>query len=140
MKNELRQKIYNKYDGHCAYCGRKIEYKDMQVDHLIPKYHNWSDEDISMNNKNRQSLIDAGIETTAKHIIRGTDDYNNLMPSCRQCNYRKATLSIEEFRRVIGNIIAILDNSVTYKMAKYYGLIIETEKQVKFYFELKRNK
>lgn len=30
-----RTAIYNKYSGHCAYCGKEIEYKDMQVDHLI---------------------------------------------------------------------------------------------------------
>lgn len=29
MKKEDRLKIYRKYDGHCAYCGKSIEYKDM---------------------------------------------------------------------------------------------------------------
>lgn len=28
MKKEDRLKIYRKYDGHCAYCGESIEYKD----------------------------------------------------------------------------------------------------------------
>ena len=32
-----RLKIYNKYGGHCAYCGREIEYKQMQVDHHFPQ-------------------------------------------------------------------------------------------------------
>lgn len=37
MSNKIdRKAVYAKYNGHCAYCGRKIEYKDMQVDHLIP--------------------------------------------------------------------------------------------------------
>lgn len=36
MNKELREQIYHKYDGRCAYCGREIEYKDMQVDHLEP--------------------------------------------------------------------------------------------------------
>lgn len=31
-----RQKVYEMYNGHCAYCGGAIAYKDMQVDHLIP--------------------------------------------------------------------------------------------------------
>lgn len=34
MKKETRLKVYRMYDGHCAYCGRTIEYKDMQVDHI----------------------------------------------------------------------------------------------------------
>ena len=29
LNKKLRQEIYNKYDGHCAYCGCKIEMKDM---------------------------------------------------------------------------------------------------------------
>lgn len=37
MKKETRLKVYRMYDGHCAYCGRTIEYKDMQVDHIVPK-------------------------------------------------------------------------------------------------------
>ena len=31
-----RQQAYEKYGGHCAYCGKEIEIKDMQVDHMIP--------------------------------------------------------------------------------------------------------
>lgn len=29
-----RLKIYEKYNGHCAYCGCELNYKDMQVDQL----------------------------------------------------------------------------------------------------------
>ena len=31
-----RRDIFNKYDGHCAYCGRKIEFDDMTIDNIIP--------------------------------------------------------------------------------------------------------
>lgn len=37
MNKKQRLEIYDKYNGHCGYCGRSIEYKDMQVDHMIPK-------------------------------------------------------------------------------------------------------
>ena len=37
MTKKQREVIYDKYNGHCAYCGKKIEYKDMQVDHVIPQ-------------------------------------------------------------------------------------------------------
>lgn len=33
----IRQAVYAKFGGKCAYCGREIAYKDMQVDHFIPK-------------------------------------------------------------------------------------------------------
>jgi len=32
VKKEKRQAVYKKYNGHCAYCAKKIDYKDMQVD------------------------------------------------------------------------------------------------------------
>ena len=37
MKKETRQLVYEKYNGHCAYCGCSIDIKEMQVDHFISK-------------------------------------------------------------------------------------------------------
>ena len=75
MKKEDRLKVYNKYSGHCAYCGREIEYKDMQVDHIIPKQRGWQ-----------------------YQPVKGEDVMENYNPSCRRCNFRKGILSIEQFR------------------------------------------
>ena len=36
MTKKLRIRVYEKYNGHCAYCGRAIQYKVMQVDHIVP--------------------------------------------------------------------------------------------------------
>lgn len=36
ISKSKREAVYRKYDGHCAYCGRKIAHKDMQVDHFLP--------------------------------------------------------------------------------------------------------
>lgn len=36
ISKKVREDVYKKYEGHCAYCGRKIAYKDMQVDHFMP--------------------------------------------------------------------------------------------------------
>lgn len=57
MTKLSRQKVYEKYGGRCAYCGKAIQYKDMQVDHVIPlrRY--------------------------------GDDSLLNLNPSCRSCNH-----------------------------------------------------
>lgn len=35
MKKELREQVYNKYDGLCAYSGTRLE-DDWQPDHLVP--------------------------------------------------------------------------------------------------------
>lgn len=34
IPKDVRKQVYQKYNGHCAYCGCKLEYKDMQVDHV----------------------------------------------------------------------------------------------------------
>lgn len=45
FSKKQRLEVYNKFGGRCAYCGHKIEYKDMQIDHIKPVLHNWSEED-----------------------------------------------------------------------------------------------
>lgn len=37
ISKKTRLAVYEKYDGHCAYCGREIRYEDMQVDHFKPQ-------------------------------------------------------------------------------------------------------
>ena len=37
FSKKTREEVYKKYDGHCAYCGKKIEIKDMQIDHMYSK-------------------------------------------------------------------------------------------------------
>lgn len=38
MKSNMnRRDIYNRFDGHCAYCGKKIEFDDMTIDHILPQ-------------------------------------------------------------------------------------------------------
>ena len=100
-----RERVYNKYNGHCAYCGKEIEYKDMQVDHLISKYHN------------------------------GDDEYNNLMPSCRSCNHYKRANSLEGFRRMLMTIQKRLFKIYIFKVAVDYKVIDIKLFDGKFYFE-----
>jgi hypothetical protein len=101
-----RQEVFAKYDGHCAYCGQSIEYKDMQVDHL-------------------QSVMIYGDNT----------EIENLMPSCRMCNYYKDTMTIERFREELGELKKRLHYKFIYRLAKAYGLIVEIDKPIEFYFE-----
>nr|DAE29747.1 MAG TPA: RECOMBINATION ENDONUCLEASE VII [virus sp. ctyMK1] len=101
-----RKAVYEKYNGHCAYCGKKINYKDMQVDHFVP--------------------IRSG----------GTDDFENLMPSCRRCNHYKRASNLEGFREKISQIpVKLLRDSYIYKVAADFGFVPVEEKTVEFYFE-----
>lgn len=101
-----RVEIHNKTDGHCAYCGIKIEIVDMQVDHVFP--------------------INRG----------GLDEKENMLPACRSCNHYKSTYGIEEFREEIGLWHErLMRDSVTYKNAVRFGVVTPTPKKVMFYFE-----
>ena len=108
ISKETRRKVYEKYNGRCAYCGREIKYKDMQVDHFIAK-RGWNES--------------------------GTDDISNLMPSCRMCNHYKRANPLELFRIYIQEIPRKLRQNYIYKVGVAYGNIIENEKPIEFYFE-----
>ena len=110
ISKKVREAVYQKYNGHCAYCGREIAYKDMQVDHFYP-LRAWGIEDA------------------------GTDDISNLMPSCRMCNHYKRANSLETFRRYIKEIPRKLRQNYIYKVGSVYGNVEEHEKPIKFYFE-----
>lgn len=108
-----RQKVYEKYGGRCAYCGRKIEYKDMQVDHLIP----------------RIAYKDGKADGDKNEI-------ENLMPACRLCNHYKRASSIETFREMIAKIPSKLErDSYIYRVGEAYGFYDGRRRNVSFYFE-----
>jgi len=109
-KNQ-REIIFNKTNGHCAYCGTGIILKSMQVDHLKSLFKD------------------------------GTNDINNLLPSCRPCNRRKGTFDIEQFRLEIQNQVSVLNKKyATYRNALRFGQIIENCEPIVFYFEKYRKR
>lgn len=110
FSKKMREAVYAKYDGHCAYCGRPIDIKNMQVDHFLP-------------------LRAWGIEEA------GTDNISNLMPACRMCNHYKRANSLETFRRYIAEIPRKLRENYIYKVGVVYGNVVENVKSIKFYFE-----
>ena len=118
---EKRQKVYDKCDGHCAYCGVEITLKQMQVDHIQPHWHTFTDQQASQ----------------AK-IVKGLHDLDNLNPSCARCNKWKSTYSVEHFRKVVETSLDRLERDTpNFRLARDYGLIEVIEKAVIFYFERK---
>lgn len=104
-----RMLIYNKFDGHCAYCGIKIEYKDMQVDHIIP-LEGWSKQ--------------------------GSDTLDNMFPTCRSCNHYKRARTLEGWRRILEKTPQTLERDCyTYRQAVRFGTVTPTPKNIVFYFE-----
>jgi 5-methylcytosine-specific restriction endonuclease McrA len=116
-----RQQVYDKCDGHCAYCGVEITLKQMQVDHIQPHWHTFTDQQASQ----------------AK-IVKGSHDLDNLNPSCARCNKWKSTYSVEHFRKVVETSLDRLERDTpNFRLARDYGLIKVIEKPVIFYFERK---
>lgn len=102
----LRDQVYAKYNGRCAYCGTEfIHVKVMHVDHIIP---------------------------SAKG---GPDHLDNYNPACASCNHTKSNLSIEEFRTATKNVAEVLyHNNQRIAFCIRLG-IFEFNKDITFYFE-----
>ena len=124
LSKDTREEVYAKYNGHCAYCGKEIDIKDMQIDHMIPFANSMygSEEDRE---KVEQMIVDGTI-----------DDIDNLMPSCRSCNFYKGGCGVESLRK---KILTQLEHSCrsTFqtRLAMQYGMITYTPWDGKFYFE-----
>jgi len=125
-----RQAIYDKLNGHCAYCGETIELKDMQVDHVIPK----SNFDRYKKNNNYR------VPEFLHHLsIDECNHMDNLFPSCRKCNNFKASFDLELFRYELSQqIVRLNKTSANYRTAKRFGQIQETIHPIVFYFEQRK--
>lgn len=109
MKKALRLQVYAKCGGHCAYCGKPIEYEAMRIDRIVPHRREGHPE---------------------------TDELENYNPSCRPCIYRKGRLSVEGFRSEIRHQAEAVMVTFQARMSETYGLLeYHPEREVKFYFE-----
>jgi len=114
-----RQKVYEKYDGHCAYCGCEIEIRNMQIDHLIPM------------------MFYEAYQTLGQDL----NDFENLMPSCRSCNNYKHSLTLEKFREAVERWPEVLQrDNKTYRNAVRFGVVIPNPKKIEFYFEREKER
>ena len=105
---KMREEVYAKCDGHCAYCGCEISMKEMQIDHLEPFYNG------------------------------GKDNIENLMPSCRQCNFYKSAFYLITFRSEIHKLLERCKKLFIVRLAIKYGILTVGNWDGMFYFE--RNK
>jgi hypothetical protein len=105
-----RQDVLEKYNNHCAYCGKEIDLKSMQVDHKQPRRSG------------------------------GKDDFDNLNPSCRRCNHYKGGCNVEGFRRLLNGVMQRLEEVYIYRVALDFGFVIPAYEggdnhSLEFYFE-----
>ncbi len=144
-----REIIFNKFGGKCAYCGEDLK-KGWHVDEMEPVIRKQKTVDAGWYSKetgeriSRRKSIDDNIDVEwrgRKNVADGCyypERFNidNQMPSCPSCNINKHSDSLEEFRRMVQHFTTSLNrDSTQYKIAKRYGLVIETDKKVVFHFE-----
>ena len=121
ISKEKRLKVYSIFNGRCAYCGCDIYLKTFHVDHINPLFRGLSQEQMNRIGDNR---------------VKGTNNIENLYPSCPSCNCSKSTYTIEEWRSVIElKKERIKKNSTDYNFLLKVGCVIEADKSVEFYFE-----
>ena len=114
ISKKTRELVLNKYGGKCAYCGCELTISTMQVDHIKSVY---------------KSCLENG------YVYIQDDSFDNLNPSCRQCNFYKGTLDIEQFRNKIKTILyETCQNTFQAKLAKKLGMM-KVAQFDKFYFE-----
>ena len=103
-----RDKIYNKYDGRCAYCGCALKNsgRGMHVDHI-------------------------------GSVLRGGQDVEeNYNPSCISCNTSKSTYTLEEFReRLSEEGDRLRRDSAKFRLLERFGIISQTKTRLEFYYE-----
>lgn len=121
-----RERIYNKYNGLCAYSGTKLE-DDWQIDHMEPV-----------------------VRLCGKKMSPDNDNEENMYPSQKLINHYKHSLSLDDFRNwLLGGLHKRLDklpkntrvqksiNRKKYllKIASYFGITPDKPFDRVFYFE-----
>lgn len=136
IPKKIRQQVYEKYNGHCAYCGRKITLKEMQVDHVYSVYH------AELNKKGKAVGVEdsKGDPKYLKEKAAHVNDIDNLMPACRQCNFYKGAMDIEAFRSQLETALFYnATNTFQFRLAERYGLVKPTPHHIEFYFEKEKS-
>lgn len=117
-----RQKIYEKYGGKCAYCGCELA-KGWHASPIQP--------------------IKLTVTETGQ-VVEENNELSNIVGACVNCamskthigmNGRTEQLTIENFRNAIIETFELLKQQPYYKRALKFGMITETGKEFKFYFE-----
>ena len=109
-RKQLRMEVFNKYNGRCAYCGEKLHFSAMQIDHFRPRFNG--------------KVNDVEVE----HI-------DNYMPSCRFCNQYKQSYDIETFRALLEKLHKRVKKVFVVRVAMNFGIVTFKRFSGRFYFE-----
>jgi uncharacterized protein (TIGR02646 family) len=74
---DIKEKLFRIHGGHCFYCGHEIDMRDFHVDHVHPV------------------------------VLGGTDDFDNLVASCKFCNTSKCALDVDSWKERLSDSVAV---------------------------------
>ena len=74
IRKNVREEVWKKTHGYCSYCGTKFKPWEFCIEHMTP--------------------LSRG----------GTNEIENLVPSCIECNSIKGSKTLEEFRERVAEI------------------------------------
>src|SRR5688500_15095520 len=103
LSKAVRQWVYHRFGGRCAYCGNSMEYKSMQVDHYLPQC------------KER---------FYANRFKKDVHAEANLMPACRRCNHYKRARTPKQFRELMATLHERIESLYIMKVAIDFGIAV----------------
>lgn len=114
----IRKVIFEKYNGHCAYCGIKLNKLNFTIDHIEPKFRKCLDKELLIYKRER-----------------GKDSIDNYNPSCKSCNSSKSTFTIEKWKQeILLKYNRSLNESSNLRLLERFGMI-KYNPDLIFYFE-----
>lgn len=135
---KLRSEVFEKFNGHCAYCGIEIKLNEMQIDHIVPQ-RSWN---IIFKNREHTIIFKKHVPSFLFHLTENDLHHiDNLNPACRVCNKWKNAHYLELFRSELQDQVNRLNaRNANFRIAKKFGQLQETPKPIIFYFEKVTNK
>lgn len=122
MNKQQRAELLEKTNGRCGYCGNTLDGIKWHADH--------------MEAVQRKSKYENGkFVQTGEMVKPENDNIDNMIASCPQCNILKSCQSVEMFRETIKDRLIQLERQPSYRTAKRYEMIQETNIKIVFYFE-----
>ncbi|MGE4336497.1 MAG: HNH endonuclease [Pigmentiphaga sp.] len=126
LTKKQRAELREKFGGRCAYCGCDLPER-WHADHVEPVTRDL----LSKQNPNGTWRLVSG-----KPLKPHLDHIDNMNPACPPCNISKGGQSIESWRKwIAGHVNSLNSYHPIYRLAKAYGLVVETQAPVTFYFE-----
>jgi hypothetical protein len=114
--------MHGMFGGVCAYCGLQLGER-WHADHFEAVERKWV-------------VVNGKLAQTNECWKPENDRIDNFRPSCAPCNISKAHLSLEGWREwLAGHVKSLNAYHSIYRLAKAYGLVVETGNPIIFHFE-----